>query len=191
MLQILLILPGSTELDEQRRIKGTLSIPLSEEGSQQVDRTVGDLAWLNITAIYSAPATCCEQTAAALASSRGMKYRCLEGFQNLDHGLWHGKLIEEIRQTQPRIYRHWQENPEAVCPPEGESIVATRRRAQLALVKLVKKHNDGVIALVVPEPLASVCRSLVCDRELGDLWQVECDCGRWEVITVELEKLRQ
>jgi probable phosphoglycerate mutase len=189
MLQVVLIRPGSTDLDEQGRIKGTLDVPLSCQGAEQVAKTVGELAGVEIGAIYSAPARCCQQTASVLAESRRMKVKRLAGLNNLDHGLWHGKLINEVRQTQPKVYRQWQENPEAVCPPEGESLAAARKRVAAALVRLLKKHKDGVIAVVVPEPLASVCRSILNASELGDLWKAECDCGRWEVIDVESSRL--
>src|SRR5688572_24444403 len=121
MLRILLIRPGSTDLDEQGRIKGILDIPLSQQGAEQVAKAVGELANLTIDAIYSAPAICCQQTATALAGQRRVKIKRIDGLHNLDHGLWHGKLIDEVRQTQPKVYRQWQDNPELVCPPEGES----------------------------------------------------------------------
>ena len=189
MVKILLIRPGSTDFDEQGRIKGTLDIPLSAHGAEQVARTVGDLMGVTIGAIYTAPAICCEQTASALAASRQMRVKRIDGLHNLDHGLWHGKLIQEVRETQPRVYRQWQENAENMCPPEGESLASARGRVSAALVKLLKKHKDGVIALVAPEPLASVCRSVLSACQLGDLWKAERDCGRWEVIDVEPTRL--
>ena len=39
MLKILLIRPGVTDFDEQGRIKGTLDIPLNENGTAQVAQT--------------------------------------------------------------------------------------------------------------------------------------------------------
>jgi probable phosphoglycerate mutase len=189
MLRVLLIRPGSTDLDEQGRIKGTLDVPLSRQGAEQVAKAVEELSGVKISAIYSAPAICCRQTATALADPRRVKVKRIDGLHNLDHGLWHGKLIDEVRQTQPRVYRQWQENPEAVCPPDGESVLAARQRVAAALVKLIKKHKDGVIAVVAPEPLASVCRSVLSASELGDLWKAECDCGRWEAIDVESSRL--
>jgi broad specificity phosphatase PhoE len=189
MLRVLLVRPGSTDLDDQRRIKGTLDVPLSLQGAVQVARAVEELAGVEIDAIYSAPAICCRQTATALADTRRVKVKRIDGLHNLDHGLWHGKLIDEVRQTQPKVYRQWQENPESVCPPDGESLPAARKRVAAALVKLIKKHKDGVIAVVASEPLASICRSVLSDSDLGDLWKAECDCGRWEVIDVESPRL--
>jgi len=185
MLKVLLVRPGSTDLDEQGRIKGTLDIPLSQHGAEQVAKAVGEVAGLTLDAIYSAPAQCCQQTATALADPRGLKIKRIGALHNLNHGLWHGKLIDEVRQTQPKVYRQWQDHPETVCPPEGESVADARQRVHAALVKLVRKHKDGTIAVVAPEPLASLCRSVLSTTELGDLWKAECDCGRWEVIDVE------
>lgn len=189
MLKILLLRPGSTDLDEQGRMKGTLDVPLSEQGVAQVAQAVRELAGVAIDMIYSAPVTCCEQTASALACDRRLKVKRVDGLHNLDHGLWHGKRIDEVKQHQPRVYRQWQENPDVVCPPDGESLPAARKRAAAALVKLIKKHKDGVIAVVAPEPLASVCRSVLSESVLGDLWKAECDCGRWELIDVESSRL--
>ena len=44
MLKILLIRPGVTDFDEQGRIKGTLDIPLSDEGTAQVAKMIDELS---------------------------------------------------------------------------------------------------------------------------------------------------
>ena len=180
MLTVLLIRPGLTDFDEQGRIKGTLVIPLNDTGTEQVAQTVCELSDQEIAAIYVSPCQCCEQTAEALSSGRDVKVKQLKGLQNLDHGLWHGKLIEEVKQQQPKVYRQWQEHPETVCPPEGELLSNVNERLGVALAKVVKKHKDGVVAFVVPEPLASVVRSRLNESALGDLWKAECDAGGWE-----------
>lgn len=188
MLHILLVRPGSTDFDEQGRIKGTLDIPLSEHGTQQVAQAADALAELEIESIYTSPSQSAQQTAAALAAGRSRKIKVVENLKNLDHGLWHGKLIDEVKQQQPKVYRQWQEHPETVCPPQGETLGAARQRASAVLTKLLKKHRQGTIALVVAEPLATVVRSLLQPSELGDLWKVECDSGTWELIEFETER---
>ena len=40
-------------------------------------------------------------SAEALARVTKSKVRELEGLANLDHGLWHGKLIDEVRRSHP------------------------------------------------------------------------------------------
>jgi broad specificity phosphatase PhoE len=182
MLRIVLIRPGSTDFDEQGRIKGSLDMPLSENGSFQASRTAGELRDSLIEVIYTAPCQSAVQTAETLAERLRVKSKRLDTLRNLDHGLWHGKLIEEVRQTQPKVYRLWQDNPEFVCPPEGETLASARLRVEKALKRLLRRHKRGVIAIVAPEPLASIARGWLSQSAVKDLWKSECDSGAWEVI---------
>ena len=40
----------------------------------------------------------------------------------MNHGLWQGMIIDEVKRKQPKVYKQWQEHPENVCPPEGEML---------------------------------------------------------------------
>jgi probable phosphoglycerate mutase len=189
MLKFLLIRPGVTDFDEQGRIKGTLNLPLNDHGVAQVVQTIDELVDEKIDAIYSSPCQCCQQTADLLARSRDMKAKTLKGLQNLNHGLWHGKRIEEVKQQQPKVYRQWQEHPETVCPPEGEPLADVQQRLETVLAKLIKKHKDGVVALVVPEPLTTVISSQLAASTLGDLWQTKSRGGGWEAFQLASGRL--
>ena len=185
MTRILLIRSGSTEFDEQGRIKGTLDIPLNFEGTAQIAKLADELAGTPIDFIYASPCRCASQSAEVIAKARKLKVRTLDELQNLDHGLWHGKLIDEVKHSQPKVYRQLQEHPETVCPPEGEPVGAALDRVRAALQKLLKKHKSGTIAVVVPEPIASLVRSILEHCNVGDLWKAECECGGWQAIDIE------
>jgi probable phosphoglycerate mutase len=109
--------------------------------------------------------------------------------RNLDHGLWQGLLVEEVKRKQPKVYRQWQEQPESVCPPGGEMVADAQERVRTALTKILKKHKEGTVGLVVPEPLASLVRAYLEQGEVGDLWQAGARHGTWEVIEVEPRSL--
>jgi len=184
MIQIVLIRPGSTDYDEQGRIQGTLNIPLSQQGSDQVRRLGDELRFLGMTAIYSSCAQSACQTATALAKTLGIKHKKFDNLQNLDHGLWQGLLLDDVKHKQPRVYRQWQEQPENMCPPEGEMVCLAQQRVANALAKFCKKVKNGTVGLVVPEPLATLVHSHLAESDLGDLWKCECVCAKWEVISV-------
>ncbi len=185
MLRIVLIQPGSTDFDEQGRIKGSLDLPLSLNGAGQAARAALELADEPLEAIYASPNQSALQTAEAIAENRKLRVRRLDKLRNIDHGLWHGKLIEEVKQNQPRIYRQGQENPAAFCAPEGEPVAAARQRAQAVVNKLIKKHKSGTVAVVVPEPLATVVRGLLQADEMDSVWKAEQDCGVWTLIEIQ------
>jgi broad specificity phosphatase PhoE len=185
MLSVILIRPGATDYDEQGRIQGTLDVPLNEQGGVEVARLSEELRDRGIEAIYHSPSEPAHQTAEALAKALGVKLKKLENMQNLNHGLWQGMRIDDLKHKHPKVYRQWMEQPECVCPPEGETLESATARVQAALRKVVKKHREGIIGLVVPEPLARVVRSKLTHSEVGSLWTAPEESSRWEVIDVE------
>jgi len=97
--------------------------------------------------------------------------------------------MKVVRTSQPKVFRQLQDHPETVCPPQGESVGAALERVRSAVLRLIRKHRSGIIALVVPEPLASLVRSTLSQGELGDLWKAECESGGWEMMDVQAEKV--
>lgn len=190
MLRILLIRPGATDLDEQGRIKGSLDIPLSDHGIDQVRQTVDELDGQQIKMIYTSPCLSARQTAEQIAENNHAKVKIVSNLHNLNRGLWQGKLIDELRTHQPKVFRQMQESPELFCPPGGESIHDAQIRVGKWLAKITRKHHDNeVIAIVASEPLASVIRSRLSSEMVWDVWQQECRCGNWDVIDIELGHL--
>ena len=70
------------------------------------------------------------QTAEVIAKALGIKLKKIERLQNLNQGLWQGMLVEDVRHKQPKVYRQWQEQPENVCPPEGEMLSQADERVR-------------------------------------------------------------
>jgi broad specificity phosphatase PhoE len=182
---IVLVRPGSTDYDEQGRISGNLDIPLCHSGAGQVARIVSELKDVKLSVVYAAPDQASQQTAAAIAAAHDAKVKTLDSLLNLDMGLWQGKLIEDVRTKQKKVYRQWQENPETVCPPEGETLAEAIQRTAPAIDKVVRKAKGGSVALVVPEPLCSVVRRQLTNESIGDLWAADSICGSWETIDTE------
>ncbi len=197
MVRIALIRPGCTSFDEERRIKGSLDIPLSPNGERQSKRLADEIAtWLaqstpasKLSLVYSAPCQSAQATAGSIAERCGVKSKVVACLENVDHGLWQGKLIDEVKRLQPRVYRQIQESAECFAPPGGETIDEALARIRNSVSKLVRKHKNELIGLVVPDPLASVVRHFLTGGEIDDLWKAETDAGSWETIQVELSLL--
>jgi broad specificity phosphatase PhoE len=187
MSRIVLVRPGATDFDDQGRMKGCLDMPLSVSGREQVERIAAELSDLEIDEFVSAPCESAVETATRLAQGRSVmgrsvKVRVIECFRNVDHGLWHGKLIEEVRRTQPKVYKQGQESPLSLCPPGGETIQQAKERVIKAIAKVTKRNGGETIALVIPDPLASIVHSILEGDEIRDLWKSETDAGQWELI---------
>jgi phosphoserine phosphatase len=190
MVQIVLIRPGTSEFDEQGRIQGNLDIPLSERGQREVQQSIGELKCLKLSVIYSSPCEAAWQTASTIAAELGIKAKQLDTLQNLDHGLWQGMLIDEVKRKQPKVFRQWQEHPEMVCPPEGEMFSDCRERVEAAFAKLQKKHREGAIGIVAPEPLASIIHCVVTHCASADAGKVKSHGAAWEVLGENVRSLQ-
>jgi len=186
---VLLIRPGATDFDDQGRIKGTLDMPMSDRGRQQVNLLAEELAGFSLGTIYTAPCESARETAQQIAEGRDLRIKVIDAFRNVDHGLWHGKLIEEVRRNHPRVYRQGQDSPSEICPPGGESIRDARDRVAKAIRKVMRKSGSEVIAIVIPDPMAWVVQSLISGEELSDLWKAETDGASWDLLESINDKL--
>lgn len=189
MLQIVLIRPGSTDYDVQQRIQGDLDIPLNDQGTAEAAETAEHLRDKAIEVLYSPVSQPSLQTAGIITEALGIKLKKINRLESLNQGLWQGMLVEEVRHKQPKVYRQWQEQPENVCPPEGEMLSAADARVRVALVKLLKRYKEGVIGLVLPEPLLSLARRFITRGELGDLWKAPNGHGRFEILSVDPDEV--
>lgn len=188
MVQIVLVRPGSTDYDVQERILGSLDIPLNEQGLAEAAATAEQLRDKGMDAIYSPISQPSLQTAEIIAKTLEIRLKKLDRLRNLHAGLWEGMLVEEVRHKQPKVYRQWQEQPENVCPPDGEMLGEADDRVRTGVLKLLKRHKDGVVGLVLPEPLLSLARRFLTHEPLGDLWKAAAEHERWEVVSVDAEE---
>tara|TARA_B110000495_G_scaffold126162_1_gene109773 strand:- start:859 stop:1455 length:597 start_codon:yes stop_codon:yes gene_type:complete len=177
--RILLIRAGATDLDDQDRIVGSLDMPLSSDGEREARAIARDLAGVGIVAIFSAAGLAAQQTARQLSRSGEVRVRVEENLVNLDYGLWHGKSRSEFKENQPKLYRQWQDNPDSICPPDGEPVEVVRERVKATLKKIRRKHKTGTIAIVAPDPLLSILRSELEGTEVRDLLDVRCEEDTW------------
>ena len=190
-LQILVIRAGSTEYDRQGRVQGTLDVPLSEDGRKELGHVVDELRGQDIDALYASPNQSAAQSAEMLADVLDLKVKKLDKLYNLDQGLWQGMLIEDVKTKQPKVYRQWQEQPETVCPPQGETVTSAKQRIAEVFARILKKHKEGTIGVVVPDPLASIICHVLRRDELTNLWECQTNGNRYQRINIGPDMLEE
>lgn len=173
MPQVVIIRPGCTDFAEQNRIQGSLDIPLNPRGLQQVEEVVLQLSQCPLEVIYADPSEASRRTAEAIADELGIPVKLSEDLRNLDQGLWQGLQIDDIRHKYPKAYKQWQDSPETICPPEGETVPEAVERVRRVLRKPLKKRK--VIGVVVAEPLATIIASIVRNERM-EIPEPNCQC---------------
>ncbi|MCA9000266.1 MAG: histidine phosphatase family protein, partial [Planctomycetaceae bacterium] len=145
------------------RVQGSLNLPLTPRGIEQVEDIVSLLRETELSAIYASPTEPALSTAERIATGLHLPLKIKDDLANLDFGLWQGLSVTEIRHRQPRVLRQWEEAPASVCPPQGETWDHAWRRVEHALHKPIRRGQD--FAVVVPEPLATLVTCLLYGAE--------------------------
>jgi broad specificity phosphatase PhoE len=155
----LVVRPGETEFDGQSRIQGSLDLPLTDLGRQQVSEIVEQLRPEAFDVIYTSPTEPAASTAQIIGQALGITVKIVDGLANLHQGLWQGLPLEEIRRKHPRVYKQWEEDPESVCAPHGEECEEAQQRVEQAFKKPLKRGESFVV--VAPEPIATLISSIL------------------------------
>ena len=165
MTCILLLRHGHVAGIVPKRFRGQLDIPLSEEGREQALRAADHVArYYQPQAIYTSPLQRCRDSAAALSAKLSLPQPVpLQGLNDIHYGLWQGRLAAQIAAEEPERYALWQQSPQEMIFPQGESLAVIAARAGAEVAALAGKHGAQTIAVYSHD---SVIRVLLL-RALG------------------------
>jgi len=176
MKKLILVRAGNTiwqqgqPTDDDSRIQGTVSLPLTDQGKQALQKIADMLKTENPNFIYSSGNESSGRTAVFLAELCQIKTKKMPDLHELDCGLWQGLRIAEIKKRYGRAYRQWRTDPTSVRPPQGESIPEACQRVNQTLHGLYKKNREKTIVIVASFIVAAIIECLVTGKNLDQLW---------------------
>ncbi|MFW6163148.1 MAG: histidine phosphatase family protein [Planctomycetota bacterium] len=184
MGSILLAPAGTTAWDEQRRLQGSRSLPLSPTGRERVHEMASQLTEMPLRTVYTGNSRHCLESARILAQDCRCRVRCLDALAEVNHGLWEGLPLAELERRYQRSYRAWLREPEAVQPPEGESLAHAYARAHRALGWIVHRHRDHLVGVVAPRLMRALIQCCLRGRGPEAVWDLYREDAQWEVFSV-------
>jgi broad specificity phosphatase PhoE len=148
LARLILIRHGETHWNLEGRWQGQTDIPLNARGLMQAKQVAADLAGRGLTAIYSSDLSRARQTAEAVARACGLNVHLEPRLREICQGEWEGKLISEIRSQNAALLQQRRENPLTFAAPGGETSLQVQARVVAATENILRKHPDGVTAVV-------------------------------------------
>jgi probable phosphomutase (TIGR03848 family) len=158
---VLLVRHGLTAMTGPVLAGRTPGVDLDERGLAQSANLAQRLAGVPIRAIVSSPLERCQQTAKALADSRGMPVETDVRLTECGYGDWTGQEIKKL--AKDPLWKVVQAHPSAVTfPGEGGEAI---RDAQVRAVDSVRSWNAklGPDATWVACSHADIIKSIVAD----------------------------
>ena len=183
--RIILVRHGETEWNREGRFQGQIDIPLNKNGKKQALSAASYLSDICFNKAFSSAMKRPYETAQIILNNQKLNILKIEELVEISHGLWEGKLENEIKENWPKLLNDWHQNPEIVKMPEGESIKEVSERSIAAWQRICDNQNEDDISLVVAHD--AVNKTLIC-KILGlnysNIWMIKQGNGGITVIDI-------
>lgn len=161
MTILLLARHGETAWHAENRYAGSTDVALTELGIAQGEQLGRWALTQPINAVYASDLSRAVITATPAATALGLPITIDPALREVHFGQGEGLTSAEMRATFPEEAARFVANPGSVPLPEGESGMVAVDRAWGALEKIVARHPDGTILVVMHSTLLRLilCRS--------------------------------
>jgi len=178
MVEIILARHGETDWNAGEIFRGRADVDLNETGIKQAEMLGEYLSDEKVDIIYASPLKRAVHTTETVARRQSLDVNVIENLIDFDYGEWQGLPLGEVKEKYPELYRDWQDTPEQVRVPGGESLEDVRARAVPFVEDAVMRCGEGKIVFVSHRVVNKV---LICNLlGLGNahFWNVRLDtCG--------------
>ena len=169
MMQVLLIHAGPTPWDIDDRITGAENLPLTPEAIPPIQAVLGEHHLFIPDAVYCPRGNdACQEVAKMVAEQTGQRIRFEDAFSEMKLGLWEGLTRDQVRHRYPSVTQQWQDHPQQVLPPDGESMVTVVDRVYPVLVKMERKYRDKKVIVVLRPLIMAIVAGILRGRTMRD-----------------------
>ncbi len=181
MTQLILVRHGQTKWDKENRVQGALDIPLDADGTKEAQKISGELLKFKIHAVYSSAASCSFSTACEIAAPHKVKVKKADEFNEVNHGVWQGLLVKDVKKRYKKQYNSWKTSPASGRPPKGESVRDAFDRAISAMHKIVDKHKNENTCIVSGDMTLSIIKCYLTNSDIKEIRKFTPEKIWWEV----------
>ncbi len=194
MTRIILVRHGQTPWNKDKIFRGSVDIPLNDQGREEA-RLAGE--WLKnetIHAAYTSPLSRSRDTAEAIARHHGVTVEDLPGLTDLCYGEWERQPLAEVKVKYADLYRQWETAPHTVRFPGGETLDEVRDRTLAAVHQVVARHPEQVVLLSAHRAVNKVLIAALIGLDNSHFWRIGQDTtavnrfdyvnGVWHIITI-------
>lgn len=191
-----LIRHGETEGAEKRRYKGSMEVPLSENGIRQIEKLSRRLFELVrsdsnpmagaakglLSAVYCSDLSRARVSAEIIAGPHSLSPVVADSLRERNFGIWEGMSFDEIREKYPEEFNAWAGNPLRFSPMGGESTLEVRERIIKTLDRITARHAGEGIAIVSHGGVNRIILCHVLGVPLENIFRIEQDYAALNIV---------
>ncbi|MBZ0157306.1 MAG: histidine phosphatase family protein [Alphaproteobacteria bacterium] len=146
MTIFLLIRHGTTDMLGRILAGWMPGVHLNEKGKREAAELAERLAPLSLAALYCSPLDRALETAAPLASRKGLPVQVCEGVGEIRFGEWTGMDFPSLNASS--VWKRFNEFRSGTRIPGGEIIGEVQARMVAEMERIQGLHPDGMVAVV-------------------------------------------
>ena len=95
-----------------------------------------------------------------------------EALREMNFGTWEGRVIKDIMEEDPDLYRRWRNEPHLAQIPQGETLYQIKERTDAFIKEINEKYDGKHIVLVTHSLCARIMLLSFLDSSVQNIYRI-------------------
>lgn len=169
---IYIVRHGQTEWNLLGKTQGHGNSDLTPKGIEQAELLADSMTKYPIDYIYSSDLGRAYQTAEIIGNKLNIEVEKTEALREMNFGTWEGRIIKDIIEEDPELYKMWRNEPHLAKIPQGETLSQIKERTDAFIKEINKKYDGKHIVLVTHSLCARIMLLSFLDSDVKNIYRI-------------------
>ena len=169
---IYIVRHGQTEWNLLGKTQGHGNSDLTPKGIEQAELLADSMTKYPIDYIYSSDLGRAYQTAEIIGNKLNIEVEKTEALREMNFGTWEGRIIKDIIEEDPELYKMWRNEPHLAKIPQGETLSQIKERTDAFIKEINEKYDGKHIVLVTHSLCARIMLLPFLDSDVKNIYRI-------------------
>lgn len=169
---IYIVRHGQTEWNLLGKTQGHGNSDLTPKGIEQAELLADSMTKYPIDYIYSSDLGRAYQTAEIIGNKLNIEVEKTEALREMNFGTWEGRIIKDIIEEDPELYKMWRNEPHLAKIPQGETLSQIKKRTDAFIKEINEKYDGKHIVLVTHSLCARIMLLSFLDSYVKNIYRI-------------------
>ena len=169
---IYIVRHGQPEWNLLGKTQGHGNSDLTPKGIEQAELLADSMTKYPIDYIYSSDLGRAYQTAEIIGNKLNIEVEKTEALREMNFGTWEGRIIKDIIEEDPELYKMWRNEPHLAKIPQGETLSQIKERTDAFIKEINEKYDGKHIVLVTHSLCARIMLLSFLDSDVKNIYRI-------------------
>ena len=169
---IYIVRHGQTEWNLLGKTQGHGNSDLTPKGIEQAELLADSMTKYPIDYIYSSDLGRAYQTAEIIGNKLNIDVEKTAALREMNFGTWEGRIIKDIIEEDPELYKMWRNEPHLAKIPQGETLSQIKERTDAFIKEINEKYDGKHIVLVTHSLCARIMLLSFLDSDVKNIYRI-------------------